>query len=525
MISNAVSEHHDVLNSFFSSKQINKINELTLPSTLLFKTATAFDTKRISTKHDVWEYKFSGSDHLVKFTGTIEEIKIKKYILSSFVNKNSPVGLVYFNTVLNNLFSFIYNTSTLSYKNSVKFLEDPKNNTSFYYCIFAIRVLCINDFPEFTYDQLEDLEFIPRPVNDANLGYQDIDNVLSIHDKNMITRGIREISIRIGHGTNIITDDELVDCSVLGLCYACGIRPVQLSRLSIGDLRIDSNREKDNFKRYSILIPYAKQQRLIVEKILISIPSELAEILLEYQRRSNKKMSDQFFDIGTSSTKFVNNSINKQMLRFAPDDIRKAVSENLMIQPYYSSYDFRHNVGHSLAMKGASAEEIAHILGHSSIVAAKHYILATPELALIRAKALGTNPVWQTMISMMLTGTVVPKDSWEGKEVFGIIDGNMHTDIGGCSRSYEECPFSEVRACYGCLYYHPFVEGDHRSVLSSVRNELLDLIELSDSVGCPNNPLIEIQESTKFEVESVIARCHLHDDIVPLINHHEESRK
>ncbi len=47
--------------------------------------------------------------------------------------------------------------------------------------------------------------------------------------------------------------------------------------------------------------------------------------------------------------------------------------------------------------QGGSAEEIAHILGHTSLTVAKYYILATPALALIRAKALGTNPVWQNM--------------------------------------------------------------------------------------------------------------------------------
>ena len=63
-------------------------------------------------------------------------------------------------------------------------------------------------------------------------------------------------------------------------------------------------------------------------------------------------------------------------------------------------------------MHGVSAEEIAHILGHSSVVVAKHYILATPALALIRAKALGSNPVWQNMVAMMLTGKLVPSKEW-----------------------------------------------------------------------------------------------------------------
>jgi hypothetical protein len=45
--------------------------------------------------------------------------------------------------------------------------------------------------------------------------------------------------------------------------------------------------------------------------------------------------------------------------------------------PVYTASLFRHNVGHSMAMSGASAPEIAYILGQSSYVVADRYIAAT----------------------------------------------------------------------------------------------------------------------------------------------------
>src|SRR5690606_15591681 len=72
--------------------------------------------------------------------------------------------------------------------------------------------------------------------------------------------------------------------------------------------------------------------------------------------------------------------------------------------PRLTAYDFRHHVGHSLAMSGASADHIARILGHSSTVVARHYIAATPELAVIKQKALGENAAYQEMMGMILTG-------------------------------------------------------------------------------------------------------------------------
>jgi integrase len=498
---------------FLSTKQIAFINKLSIPPTLLLKNATAFDTKRIETGDDLWKYSFSGRDHVIKFTGEKNTIQLKKYILVSYISKNSPSSLDKHSTVLDNLFNISYHLDGFSYKSSVLAIDKFTDQPNFYFALFIIRALCTIDFPDFSYNKLEDLEFIRRPVNDAWLSYQNIDNVLSTYDKNLINKGLKEISVRINSSEgDMVTEQELMDSSVLGLCYTCGIRPVQIARLAVMDLRVDASSSKDNFKRYSISIPYAKQQKLVIDKALIAIPSDLANILKEYERRLNKKPDEQFFNIGYAATGFVNRAINRQMLRFAPEDIREAINNNLMLQPLYNSYDFRHNVGHSLAMSGASADEIAYILGHSTLVAAKNYIMATPELALVRAKVLGTNPVWQTMISMMLTGSIIQKSDWKGKEVFGVIDGSIHTGIGGCSRSYVDCPFSEVRACYGCLYYNPFVEGDHQSVLSSIKNELIDLIEISDSIGCSNNPLIQVHESTKIEVESVITRCRIYQD-------------
>lgn len=217
------------------------------------------------------------------------------------------------------------------------------------------------------------------------------------------------------------------------------------------------------------------------------------------------------FDMGVSAPAFVSQSIRQTILNFSPPDYQTAVARGEAAPPSITPTDLRHNVGHSLAMQGASAEEIAHILGHSSVVVAKHYILATPALALIRAKALGSNPVWQNMVAMMLTGKLVPSKEWLGRRVVGMVGDRLHYEIGGCARTDDECPFCEVRCCYGCLYYRPFLDGQHQDVLDSILKEVDELIAVSDSVGNAHNPLISIHETTQIEIKSVIARCHLHN--------------
>ena len=62
-----------------------------------------------------------------------------------------------------------------------------------------------------------------------------------------------------------------------------------------------------------------------------------------------------------------------------------------------------------------------------------------------------------------------------------------------------------------CIF-HPFIDANHGNVLESIQSEINDLIRLSDGIGVSRNPLIRVHESTKFEIESVIARCVIQKD-------------
>lgn len=215
--------------------------------------------------------------------------------------------------------------------------------------------------------------------------------------------------------------------------------------------------------------------------------------------------------MGENAARFCSKAINTQLYDFSPKTYKAAVLAEEMIQQKYSFSDFRHHVGYTLAIAGSSAEEIAYILGHSSVVTARHYIFSTPELAQIRAQTLGRNTLYKQMIAMLLTGRLVYKKEWNHKKVLGAIGHKIHYDIGGCSYP-EKCLFQPVRNCYGCIYFHPFIDADHLNVLNSIQNEINDLIKLSDGIGVSRNPLIRVHESTKFEIESVITRCKMHRD-------------
>lgn len=507
----SVDEH---IFNLFSSEDLNSIDNLRIPSLIKFNLASKFDTKFISTIPDIWDFFYSGNKIYLNFDCfDLYEKKILKFFLVFFIQVNTPSGLSSkFNAFKYAIKYFKNNKLDFNFKNFKILLNDlaKMDKNGFYYHLkFLVKLLFLEDFSGFNIDKEYELDFLERPKSfNSKLYYQEYEDRIDYPLKTMIQQGFSNINSNLVNQAESITNDQLLNSAMLGLVYVSGLRPVQLAKLSVNDLKQDTIRKSDNFCRYSVLIPYAKQARYVHEKIAIKLPEEIADILIAYIKRYNLSGDQKMFDMGDNASRFCQHSINKQLFDFSPKQYKEAVLSGEMIQQKYSYSDFRHHVGYSLAISGATAEEIAYILGHSSVVTARHYIFSTPEMAQIRAKALGRNSLYQQMIAMLLTGRLVYTKDWSHKKVLGNIGAEIHYDIGGCSYS-DNCLYQPVRNCYGCMYFHPFIDADHEKVLRSIQNEINSLIKLSDGIGLARNPVIRIHETTKFEIESVILRCNV----------------
>lgn len=506
--------------SFFSDQQIKALQDISkkLPKIVKFLVADKFDDKFIISTDNIWNFYYSGQRENLNFSVFSENENILlKFFLIAFTQKNSPSFLS------KKLYSFRFlinylkgNRLGFNYDNLKSLLIEiapiDDHNNIYSHIKFLLKLLILEDFPGFDIEDDFELEFIPKPKPfNSRLFYQEYIDSIDYPLISMIQQGFAKLNKDLEH----VEKQTLLYSSILGLMYVTGLRPVQLAKLSAQDIKIDTTRTTDQFHRYSVLIPYAKQARYVHERIAVKLPEEVAKIIIAYIEKFNLNPEQKLFDMGERSTRFCSKAINTQLFDFAPEIYRDAVTTGEMIKQKYSFSDFRHHVGYSLAMAGSSAEEIAYILGHSSLVTARYYIFSTPELAQIRAQALGRNSLYKQMIAMLLTGRLVYKNDWKQKKVLGNIGSKIHYDIGGCSYK-DKCLFQPVRNCYGCMYFHPFIDANHSIVLESVQNEINDLIRLSDGIGVSRNPLIRVHESTKFEIESVIARCAMHKE-----DHHE----
>lgn len=467
---------------------------------------TMHDTKTLSTVDDTWSIRHGGKTHKLHFE-CIESAELKtifKQVSVSFLRLHDPAyaarGLGFAKKVFVEELSF-----EVAEKALVTIAEKETESPVDYYAFKRfVRLLIEKGCPGFDYDDLFKLDNLPRPQTDNWASYYRLEILIKAPERNMIQRGILSASSRI----KSLTFNELHDTCILALLYVAGCRPVQAIQLEHSSVQ-----QKANSHFYTITIPFAKQRKVTMQPYTLQLPSEVAVLLNELKSRHHQGTSQLlgFEDADILSVSFFQSAINRQMLSFASVDAQEAFKTGEAEQPLYTPTDFRHNVGHQMAMSGASADEIAYVLGHSSLVAARHYIAATPELAMIKARTLGRNKAYTDMIGMIMTGSIVDEERWKGRKILGIVGMTLCSGIGGCAAGIT-CPFSPVRSCYGCLDFNPFSDGNHEHVLQEVQDEAQMMYDLSESTGCvKRNPLLDVSEQTVFEVESIIARCKLYN--------------
>ncbi|MGD1451479.1 hypothetical protein [Vibrio harveyi] len=500
------------VNYKLSDEQIEFIRCMKLPSVMEIKVGSQFDTPYVQTKGDRWEYERMGFTHINIFDLDPYLNKLLKVLSVKYANGHmAPLGKGF-----NKIKRFIRQSNSLSFSsffNELELQAKSSDKGSYFEVKSITKYLIRMGFPGFDVEDEERLSRIATP-NTTNpfLRYQDVEDTMPSHLKSLIVKRLVEFSTK--EGLESLSDAELKDLSVLALSYIAGPRPMQFSMLTGRSVLRVANNAQTNLTRYQLSVPMAKQSKVVVESTKIALTEEVGLIIEEYKKRFNIKDLDPLYpytrndDHTTDAlSRQLHRALNNALLFIQSDESKTFIKDNRKDRPIYSLYDFRHNIGHSMAMMNASAEEISAVLGHTSTVAAQYYIMATPELSLLKYKSLGQNPVWQNMIGLLLTGYSVEESDWKGHTVSGILKGKLIKRIGGCNRHQTKCHLQKVRSCYGCFYFRPFKNlAKHQAVLEIVTNEFLDTVQISNDSGDRNNPLIDTATQTKNEVEMVINR-------------------
>jgi len=490
--------------SSLSPEQVAFIEGLVLPKRVIIQTDSNFDTVTANTNEDMWRFIIGGERELFNFSDILDLSikKLAKYCVASFVNSGRPLRRNEFDLIKSTLnFKFF---SFNGFKEKLCSREMLADSHHYFASKGLLRLLCQIDFPDFPMEKLDDFVLIPTPhSSNPFLKYQDLENSFPSPLKGLIARSIVSASER----RTMLSDTEVTDFTLFGLSYYIGMRPIQFAKLTAGDFKQDTNHDPSRLYRYSLNMPYAKQTKITNDKIKVALPAELGLLVDEYIKRAKLLPNERFILIDEYLVRTLNKTLQRVLLAIQPQEVKNKVASEEIILPRLTTYDFRHNVGHSLALAGASADEIAYMLGHSSLIAAAYYISATPELAMLKSQALGENPVWQNMVNLLLTGYAADEAKWSKRTVSGTVGGQLHIKIGGCERPDEPCYLAKARSCYGCFYFRPFTNlSKHNAVLRCVSQELADTLEVSEKSGNSKNPALDVLANLKAEVQMVINR-------------------
>ncbi|WP_324724441.1 hypothetical protein [Lelliottia sp. JS-SCA-14] len=235
----------------------SKLESLVIPQNIFLKSSSDFDDKHIHNEGDKWVFYYSGSKRYVYFK--LDELTntLLKYFCFKYASTMFPTFLPVLSHQWTQAFSYCRENGGFTLLILRQYIEsDDLDVRAFYSILFGLKILCSEEFPGFTLEDYEDLEFIPRP-NAYNWDiYQDIDNILEPFEKSMISKGLFEMATALVRGKSYNIRD-LKYASVLGLSYVTGARPVQLAKLAVRDLRIDTTNTDSGLIRYSILLPKA----------------------------------------------------------------------------------------------------------------------------------------------------------------------------------------------------------------------------------------------------------------------------
>jgi len=300
----------------------------------------------------------------------------------------------------------------------------------------------------------------------------------------------------IDESYSVVDYTLLRDNVIMHLAFQLAPRPIQLHTLEKRDFVIIPSSE---MSFYSLNLPMAKKRRLrLPERRPRSIDSVLGkkvEQLISLDREIFKNSNSALFK----------HENGYRLPSWRISEIINAHLSKLGIKGGLTT--MRHHLAQSIADMGGSAELIAEILGHNTLVTAKAYVAAAPGISIIKSKALGKNKTYLNILKMLVTGETIdriesPKDRW----VKGIVGTQYIGGIGACGlNSNTTCPKNPVYSCYTCIKFHPFIDGSHEIVLEALEKQAQSFVDVAiNNMDIESNRSVTQLELTIQAVNGVI---------------------
>jgi len=281
---------------------------------------------------------------------------------------------------------------------------------------------------------------------------------------------------------------SLIVCS-----YQFGMRPKQLGMIRKRDCTVRIS-DEDGSAIVHLTFKMIKQRDVQLSRLPLvrKVKREWAPIFVKLIALKIEEDPNSFL-FGFSSRSELSNKFIEKLAEVVPD-------------VGLTAYDLRHSMAQRLVDSGASQEELALALGHSTLGTSLVYFQASANQAELVNKALGASPIYQAVAKIAKEKFINPDElaTLQGDmQIAGVPHGIPIAGIGGCTTGQPACPYNPVTACYGCPKFMPVSDlALHEQVLQEFRNVVLFFKD--GSHGDMTSPAYLQLQRTIAEVQGVI---------------------
>lgn len=358
--------------------------------------------------------------------------------------------------------------------------------------------MCLGDFRP---GHVGFVRSLPYKWHDNYLGVISGESLLTANEEAAIITHLDQVADKVSKRSDALSDETLTKACLLCICYQNGLRPVQIARVALDDLRVYEGPTVH-------ILAYRAKKRKASEKtaFICKIKHEWAPMFVEYQRRRKDGRAWKPSDTGSEAKLF---PMARATIISAIGDTTEALSGVRR-----TATDIRHSAAQRMADAGASLEEVATFLGHSDTDTSLAYFEGSPTQADKLNKALALSPVYRAVHQASLTRMIdkaallgLPAD----QQVGGVPHGVPISGIGACDLGQSLCAKNPVLSCYTCRKFLPVAEvGVHQDVLKKLRPIVRFFFD--ESLGDKDSPAFVQMRVTLEQVQTVINSLEASDD-------------
>ena len=338
---------------------------------------------------------------------------------------------------------------------------------------------------------------LPLKSNRAHRNLISGEALLGIQEEARVVSFLDKTAALVRSGELVDTETIFRHC-LLAICYSNGLRPVQIGRINLTDLRV--HKEISGDPAVHIVAHRAKKRNGEERRAFIrKVKRDWAPPFIVWH--------DYRWERIKCRTETVTDSVKAFPQSLAAISKKIADAAEAAIGTRRTATDFRHSAAQRLADAGASVAEVANFLGHSHVSTSLVYFNHSESQAAQVNRALAISPIYKELASIAATRTIdkrrllaLPPDNQVGAVPHGIpIAG-----IGACDLGQSLCEVNPALSCYTCRKFIPINNIDlHREALDSFRR--IARFFFDESRGDKQSPAFMQLQITLGAIQQVMA--------------------